>query len=311
VALPPSGKVLTQQVVQLILEHWYASDQTAVARKSIAGIFATSVPSVARIISKYEAEGVVRVSKQGQGKQLDPRNFFGVAGASGPANLLRLESAYGAGKVDDYIGDIRDRYLADGFGYNARGQAPDESTVGKALRALDYTGKQMSKRARERDHVACEKWMETMSSKYVSNQLVFLDETCAPPHPLPTPRAPSSATPPLALLRCPSWEWPGMTVYVPPTASMAAPRRAAARAAHASSTAARPTLPSVYVRGTPTRGPCWGAAALVPWGSSCGSCCGCGSCSCCGGCCVHCFQPSAVGLGPQRHPWLPHRGRGL
>jgi hypothetical protein len=25
VALPPSGKVLTQQVVQLILEHWYAS----------------------------------------------------------------------------------------------------------------------------------------------------------------------------------------------------------------------------------------------------------------------------------------------
>jgi len=177
-ALPPSGRVVTESVAALIIDHWYQSNQTAAHKSIIAGMFATSVSVVERIIKAYEESHTVRVPRQGQGRSSDARNFFGVAGASGPANLLRLEAAYGAGKVDDFVADIRSRFLADGFGLNANGAAPDESTLARVLRTtLDYTGKQVSKRARERDEKACDKWISRMTGDYTSDMLVFIDET--------------------------------------------------------------------------------------------------------------------------------------
>ena len=84
-------------------------------------MFATSVSVVERIIKAYEESHTVRVPRQGQGRSSDPRNFFGVAGIKGPANLLRLEGAYGAGNPDDLVADLRSRFLEDGFGLNTGG----------------------------------------------------------------------------------------------------------------------------------------------------------------------------------------------
>jgi hypothetical protein len=259
-ALPPSGRVVTESVAALIIDHWYQSNQTAAHKSIIAGMFATSVSVVERIIKAYEESHTVRVPRQGQGRSSDARNFFGVAGASGPANLLRLEAAYGAGKVDDFVADIRSRFLADGFGLNANGAAQDESTLARVLRTtLDYTGKQVSKRARERDEKACDKWISRMTGDYTSDMLVFIDETYAPHCQLRAsckaqlpPTKPRSTPTGWSLLTWSCWEWTGMRTCGLPTVSMAGPRGVSGLVARASSTVARHIPPSAYAYRAPT-----------------------------------------------------------
>ena len=81
---------------------------------------------------------------------------------------------------------VRLNYLESGCGGE-----PSLATVGKALRnQLDYTGKLLTKRARERDGAACDAWERRMKGKYQSRQLVFIDETCVSTRPHPTARAP-------------------------------------------------------------------------------------------------------------------------
>ena len=205
---PPSGAVVGERVAELILQHWSSSNQRDADAHRIANTFATSFTTVKRIVDHSQQTGQARVPKQGTGKRDDPRWVF--AGKGGPANLLRLEGAVAAGKVDDLVSDVRLNYLEDGHGGE-----PAVRTVALALRErLDYTGKQLTKRARERDGDACDAWMRNVKGKYESRQLVFIDETCAPPS-LSRMRA-----------RLPRPPWAGVSMLPSPRLSLAAlPRR--------------------------------------------------------------------------------------
>ena len=48
--LPPLGEVVTERVAELILEHWDKSNQRDADEHAIAGMFATSVSTLDRLI---------------------------------------------------------------------------------------------------------------------------------------------------------------------------------------------------------------------------------------------------------------------
>jgi hypothetical protein len=186
-ALPPSGDVIDEQLAGVILQHWRLSSQRPANAHIIAQAFGTSADTVMRIVSHFETTGAVRVPQPGTGKKDDPRWFF--AGSRGPGNLRRLEEAHAAGKPDDLVVDVRQRYMEDGHG-----GAPALSTVGTALlHKLDLTVKLITKRALERDDAACARWIARVKAMYESRQLLFIDETCVPPRPRP-PSDPARAS---------------------------------------------------------------------------------------------------------------------
>ena len=93
----------------------------------IAGRYATSVRSVERVVKEWKVTGAARCPTQGQGKTSDSRYVF--AGPEGRLNLKILEEAEAAGRRDDSITTIRNRYLEMGGG----GQ-PTDSCIAVTLR---------------------------------------------------------------------------------------------------------------------------------------------------------------------------------
>ena len=170
-----SGVTVSERVAELIIEEWQAGRRTEADKRLLAVQFHTSVSTIGRILDHWWETGVARKPRQGQGKRSDRRWVF--AGADAATNLLQLERAYGAGASDDFVSDIRARYL-DSRG----GGKPALTTVATALRVkLDYTSKGLSKRARERDGPRCDRWIARMNRTYKARQLVCIDETCVPP----------------------------------------------------------------------------------------------------------------------------------
>ena len=190
--LPPSGNVVSKAVADLIISHWKTSNQREADVSRIAGLFATSEKSVHRVVTAWQADGTIREPHQGQSKRSDPRHVF--AGKKGPYNLLVLERAEAAGPCDDFTEEVRRRYFEMGGGGD-----PSLRTVQDALlNGLNMTSKVLSKRARERDSAKCDAWIALMTNKYTSDQLVFIDETSAPPQlssPLPYPRVLTQRSP--------------------------------------------------------------------------------------------------------------------
>ena len=129
--LKPLGDVVDQWGARRVL----ALREGGVQLPTIAGQLGMSISTVERVLDHAAAtEGGVRVPRQGQGKQDDPRWKF--AGPSGPKNLVHLDRLKAEGGAEEELIEVHNRVS------NEMDNAPAYSTMCKALRGkLDYTEK--------------------------------------------------------------------------------------------------------------------------------------------------------------------------
>ena len=120
-------------------------------------------------------DGTARVPRQGQGKKDDVRWHF--AGPKMHANLRELERVRGSSSDDTLLSETFRDLQSSSF----MASKPAFSTVCAALHnKCGYTSKRLSGRAYERDDEACEAWFARFHGKYTAEQIVCVDETCAP-----------------------------------------------------------------------------------------------------------------------------------
>jgi hypothetical protein len=171
--LPPSGELVTESVAKLIVAQWACSYRTTAVKETLAKLHGTSFSTVDRIIKEYEATGTARQPRMGQGRKFEgPQYVF--AGPRKYGNIQRLEAAVVKLPTTAPAKDVHRVFMEDGHGGE-----PSLSLIKSALLTMQYSDKQLTKRARERDDAACDNWMANMLAKYSSHQLVFIDETYA------------------------------------------------------------------------------------------------------------------------------------
>lgn len=171
-SLPPSGAAITPELSQLIRAHWEISNRTASDKRVIAGMFATSVSTVDRVLDDWASTGAPRERHPGKGRKNDPRWIF--EGPNGRLNRRRLDEAFQKGDASDPAADVLARFC------EAAPDAPVPSlrcVQDTLLHGLEYKTKLLSKRARERDGPRCDQWIARMNTQYEARQLLFIDET--------------------------------------------------------------------------------------------------------------------------------------
>ena len=138
----------------------------------IAAKYSISLSTVKRILENHRATGAARVPRQGTGRRDDPRWVF--AGSKGALNLIDLERAAESEEADadEMYVELYDRWQSQG------GADCAERTMRDALRdRLNYSTKQLTTYAAERDAKACDRAFEKMITDYRVEQFLLLDET--------------------------------------------------------------------------------------------------------------------------------------